>query len=138
MDYVEDIIGIMIPIFVCVVLPVSIIWIIMKTVRFKEARRTEVLIKAIESGKDIDANLIADAMAKPRKAPKTPRELLNLRLNVGSVFTIMGLFLLVITFVCFWNDDKGLFICGSIDAILMGIGLGFLITYFVTRKQVKD
>ncbi len=110
----------------------------MQTAKFRESKRTEVLLKAIESGKDLDANMIANAMAKPRKEPRTPRELLNMRLCVGSVFTMIGAFLTTIVFCFLWGDEKSLVIFGGISSILLAIGLGFLITYFATRKQVKD
>ncbi len=126
------------PIFICVVLPVAIVWMTMQTAKFRESKRTEVLLKAIESGKDLDANMIANAMAKPRKEPRTPRELLNMRLCVGSVFTMIGAFLTTIVFCFLWGDEKSLVIFGGISSILLAIGLGFLITYFATRKQVKD
>ncbi len=134
----EDIIGMLIPLGVCVVLPIMVVWLVMNTAKFREAKRTEVLIKAIESGKDIDANMIANAMSKPRKAIRTPRELLNLRLCVGSVFTLIGAFLTTIVILCFWPDEKAMLVFGGISSIFLAIGLGFLITYFATRKQVKD
>ena len=130
----------LIPIFICCVLPITIVWIVMKTVRFREAKRTEVLIKAIESCKDINANMIANALAKPAKAPKSPREILNIRLTIGLVFTIIAvLFEACLIFgYCTGELDQELIIFSMFNAVPLGIGIAFLIAYFVTRKQVKD
>ena len=130
----------LIPIFICCVLPITIVWIVMKTARFRESKRTEVLIKAIESGKDLDTNMIANAMAKPAKARKSPREILNIRLTIGLVFTIIAvLFEACIIFgYCTGFLHQELTIFSMFNTVPLGIGIAFLIVYFVTRKQVKD
>lgn len=130
----------LIPICICCMLPVAVIWIVMKTARFRESKRTEVLIKAIESGKDLDANMIANAMAKPEKPRKSPREILNIRLTVGLVFTIIAVLIesCIILGYCMGNLDIELIIFSMINAVPLGVGIAFLIVYFVTRKQVKD
>lgn len=131
----------LIPICVCCVLPITIVWIVMKTARFRESKRTEVLIKAIESGKDIDANMIANAMAESAKPPKSPREILNIRLTLGCVFTVIAILIgaCLILAYCMGAPDVD-FLIGAmmLDSLPLGIGIAFLIVYFVTRKQVKD
>lgn len=131
----------LIPICICCVLPITIVWIVMKTARFREAKRTEVLIKAIESGKDIDANMIANAMAKPAKFPKSPHVILNIRLTIGCVFTLIAVLIgtCIILGYCMGAPDVD-FLMGALmlDSIPLGVGIAFLIVYFVTRKQVKD
>ena len=130
----------LIPIFICCVLPITIVWIVMKTARFRESKRTEVLLKAIESGKDLDANMIANAMAKPAKSPKSPREILNIRLTIGCVFTLIAVLLqsCIILGYCMGELDIELIIFSMMNAVPLGIGIAFLIVYFITRKQVKD
>lgn len=132
----------LIPILVCVVLPVAIVWLSVYAARFREAKRTEVLLKAIESGKDIDANMIANAMSKPHKAPRTPRERLNNRLTVGCVGLTIGIMLEVVLcigrFVMNALSDEMFLISSMWNSILLGIGVAFMIVYFVTRKNVKD
>ena len=130
----------LVPICVCVILPIAIVWIVMYTARFREAKRTEVLLKAIESGKDIDANMIANAMSKPHKAPRTPRELLNVRLTVGLVFTLISVIFeaCLIFGYCTGDLDTEFLLFSMFNSIPLGIGIAFLAVYFVTRKQVKD
>lgn len=130
----------LIPICVCCVLPITIVWIVMKTARFRESKRTEVLLKAIESGKDLDANMIANAMAKPDKPRRSPREILNIRLTIGCVFTLIAVLLEVCFILGYYMGklDRELIPFSMMNAVPLGVGVAFLIVYFVTRKQVKD
>ena len=47
---------ILIPIGICVVLPVMIVWLINRTRQNETNRKTEIMLKAIESGATIDAD----------------------------------------------------------------------------------
>ncbi len=79
---------ILVPIFVCVVLPVAIIAIIFGASINSDNKRSKVLIKAIESNCDIDADKLAEALQKPKK---TALEILNLRLLRGCIFSLVGI-----------------------------------------------
>lgn len=132
----ESIIAVLIPIFICVVLPVLIVWIVFRAAMNNDNKRAEVLIKAIEANNGIDADRLADALGKPRK---TAREILNLRLLRGCIFSLIGLGLFATALLANSNDfhpDNVVFpmLVGSIS---FAIGLSYLIVYFVTRKQVN-
>lgn len=127
------------PIFVCVVLPVSIVLIVFLAAMNSDNKRAQILIKAIESGNGIDADRLAEAMRKPQKSA---RELLNLRLLRGCIFSLVGVALCTIGLVSlvkginFGSDPV------TIPLVFGGasfaIGVSYLIVYFVTRKQVKE
>lgn len=129
---------ILVPIFVCVVLPVSIVLIIFFAGINADNKRAKVLIKAIESNNGIDADRLAQALAKPRK---TPREVLNGRLLRGCIFSFIGLVFMIIGIVGFCMNSEledaveGPLILGGIS---LSIGLSFLIVYFVTKKEVES
>lgn len=76
--------SIIVPIFVCVVLPVAIVAIVYAASINSDNQRSKVLIKAIESNCGIDADKLAEALQKPKK---TAREILNLRLLRGCIFS---------------------------------------------------
>ncbi len=42
------------PIFICVVMPVAIVWLVMRTKQNETNKTAEIIIKAIESGNPID------------------------------------------------------------------------------------
>ena len=125
--------GILVPIFVCVVLPVAIVWIVFSTARNSDNKRAEVLIKAIENNTDIDADKLAEAL---NKKPKTPRERQLGRLLRGCIFTLIGAALTVISLTVIEPDDQtGLLIISSVSA---AIGIAYLIVYFCGRKAYKE
>ncbi len=131
--------GILVPIFICVVLPVAIVLIVFLYNMNSDNKRAEVLIKAIEANKDIDTDKLAEAFSKPRRSP---REILNLRLLRGSIFTLCGLGFVIFGLVGLANDFTIRMepvmipmICG---ASCLAVGISYLIVYFVTRKQLAD
>ncbi|MDE6125883.1 MAG: hypothetical protein K2G30_02905, partial [Muribaculaceae bacterium] len=71
-------------------------FIVFRAAMNSDNKRAEILIKAIETNNGIDADRLAQALEKPRK---TPREILNLRLLRGCIFSLIGLFFIVIGLV---------------------------------------
>ncbi len=131
--------GILVPIFICVVLPVAIVLIVFLYNMNSDNKRAQVLIKAIEANKDIDTDKLAEAFSKPRRSP---REILNLRLLRGSIFTLCGLGFVIFGLVGLANDFTIRMepvmipmICG---ASCLAVGISYLIVCFVTRKQLAD
>lgn len=131
--------GVLVPIFICAVLPIAVVWIIFRTQMNSDNKRSEVLIKAIETNNDIDADKLAEAFQKPRRGA---REILNLRLLRGCICTLTGIAILI---VCLYyynsapeykiDECTGFLTCGL---VALAIGISYLIVYFVTRKQVKE
>lgn len=130
---------ILVPIFICVVLPVSIVAIVFAAAMNNDNKRSKVLIKAIESNCGIDAEKLAESLQKPKK---TAREILNLRLLRGCIFSFVGLALCIVGIVSFCTGTEFSSDPVSVPLVFGGaslaIGLSYLVVYFVTRKQVKD
>ena len=122
---------ILVPIFVCVVLPVAIIAIIFGDSINSDNKRSQVLIKAIESNCDIDADKLAEALQKPKK---TAREILNLRLLRGCIFSLVGIAVCIIGIIAADTVTVPLIFGGT----SLAIGLSYLVVYFVTRKQINE
>lgn len=133
--------GLFIPIAICVILPISIVWIIFHAHRNEVNKRTSIIIKAIESNNSIDATKLAESFARPRK---TPQEQLQSRLLRGCICSLIGVALTGLSLASFLTDsemtfaDDPVFIPFLGGSICMAIGLAYLIVYFVTRKQVTD
>lgn len=132
-------VDILVPIFVCVVLPVAIVGIYYWSQINAENKRAEILMKAIEANCGPDADKLAEALQKPRK---TAREILNLRLLRGCMFTFVGLGLCVVGIVsaCMGTEfaSDPVMVPLVFGGASLAIGLSYLVVYFVTRKQVKD
>ncbi len=130
---------ILVPIFVCVVLPVAIIAIIFGASINSDNKRSQVLIKAIESNCDIDADKLAEALQKPKK---TTREILNLRLLRGCIFSFVGIAVCIIGIIACSMGMEFQADTVTVPLIFGGtslaIGLSYLVVYFVTRKQINE
>lgn len=130
---------ILVPIFVCVVLPIMIVAIVFAASMNHDNKRAQVLIKAIESNCGINADKLAEALQKPKR---TARELLNLRLLRGCIFLSVGVVFCIIGITSLCTGT--VFSADSVTVpllfggALLAIGLSYLVVYFVTRKQIKD
>ena len=129
----------LVPIFVCVVLPVAVVAIIAATKMNNDNKRSKVLIKAIESNCGIDADKLAEALQKPKK---TAREILNNRLLLGCIFSFVGLALCIVGIVSLCMGTE--FSADPVTVPLvfggasLAVGPSYLVVYLVTRKQIKD
>ena len=131
---------ILVPIFCGCVLPIAIVLINSLKRINNDNQRSKVLIKAIEANNSIDTDKLAEALRKPQKSA---REILNLRLLRGMIFTLLGVGALILGIVCAASLDPG--DCTDIRDIAfvgatacLAIGISYLTTYYVTRKQPID
>lgn len=115
-----------------VALPVLIVWLVGRTRQNETNRKTEILLKAMESGAAIDTNIFQT---------RTIKERLLKRLTAGSIFTLMGLFFVIISIVNWANLQPGMAngsatIPAIFGGIWLAIGLSFFIVFFVGRKMM--
>lgn len=125
---------ILVPIFVCVVLPVSIVLIISFTKMNGENKRAKIVIKAIEANKDVDTNQLIESLKKPRK---TANEILNAYLLRGCITLLLGIVFMSFGIYVRSTCHDTSYYCYLIGGILLAIGIGYLIVFFVARKQTK-
>lgn len=126
----------LIPIFICVVLPIAVVLITSFTKMNGENKRTQIIIKAIEANKDVDTDKLIESLKKPQK---NAREILNGRLLRGCMYSLIGVALAIVGLVNlltgsdFSADPVTVpFIFGGIS---LAIGVSYLIVWNVTRKQ---
>ena len=128
---------ILVPIFICVILPVSIVLIISLTKINGENKKTQIILKAIETNKDVDTDKLVESLRKPLR---TPRELLNIRLLRGCMYSLIGLALIIVGLVNLAGEselgDDPVTIPLVFGGIVIAIGISYLIVYYVTRKQI--
>ena len=129
---------ILVPIFICVVLPVSIVLIVYVSGIINNNKRAEVLIKAIESGRDVDIDRLAEAMSgKAARVRKNHHERQNGRLLKGCIFSLIGLISVIFGLCGFGSFNDLNIIPSGIGAILLAIGVSYLIVYYVSRKELN-
>lgn len=129
---------VLVPIFVCVVLPVAIVLIVSLTKINADNKRTEVIIKAIEANNDIDADKLAESLRKPHKSA---REILNGRLLRGCIFSFVGLVLVIIGLVSLIAGSEigadNVTVPMIFGGVSIAVGASYLLVYAVTRRQIE-
>ncbi len=129
---------ILVPIFICVVLPVAIVFIVFYASVNSDNKRAEIIIKAIEANNGVDADKLAESLKNGSKT-KTEREILNLRLLRGCIFSLIGLCVIILDLLnlapCL-EFQSNIFVL--LGAISFAIGVSYLVVYYVTRKQKSD
>ena len=122
------------PIGICVVLPVMLVWLVTRVRRNEIDKKTEVMLKAIESGATIDSDFFKEA---PKKRKSTKERLLN-RLICGCAASIIGAALTAIGIIPWMTleDDTfaPLLIFGGIS---LAVGIALFIGFFVGRKMLE-
>ena len=132
----EDVI---IPIFICVVLPVTIVWLVARTKQNETNKKAEIMLKAIENGAQVDLEQFNTSV---KKSPKTLKQELLEKLNGACITGLMGIAFLTLGFIRYFNPDFG----GSLmmfrnwllpaGCILFAVGIGLFISYFVGKKML--
>ena len=120
----------LVPIAVCVVLPVLIVFIIGRVRQNETNRKAEVMLKAIENGQSIDPEIFKSN----KKKASIKQDLLD-KLNGACITTLMGLaFLLLCLFkVTTFGFDAFL---PYAAAAMLAAGIGLFVSYFAGKKML--
>ena len=120
----------LIPIGICVVLPVLIVWLVTRARQNETNRKAEIMLKAIEAGVPVDMTQFETV----RKSPKTIKQDLLGNFTGGCICTLMGIAFLVlgaldvVSFGSYFMPTSG--------GVLLAVGIGLLISYFVGKKSL--
>lgn len=122
-----------------VVLPIIIVALVARAKTNATNKRAEIALAAIEKNTDVDLGEFFKKMNPPRRSIK---ERLLDRLLWGSIFTLFGagIYIAVLVYNIFAGYfERDLFIGMSFAAVpSLGVGLAFLINYYVGRKVLKQ
>lgn len=130
---VEDI---LISIFICVVLPVMIVWLITRARQNETNRKTEVMLKAIDAGATIDV----DFFRNPKESITIKERLLK-RLTGGCIFTLMGIAFVILglvnkyTMSDIYISPDSFTVPVIFGGIFLAIGVALLVVFVVGRKM---
>ncbi len=124
----EGIVALLIPICICVVLPVLIVWLTARSNIRTTQMKMDVLMKAIETGQEIDPELLADF--KHKKDNRSVKERLLGKLQGGAICGLIGAGIVVASF--FVGEIAQWLIMGGV--LLLCVGLGLLFSFFYGRK----
>ncbi len=118
------------------VLPIVIVWLAIRKEINETNTRTQIVLAAIEKNPDMD---VEELMKKISPKKKLLKEKLLSKLQTGSITALLGAgFLVCALYVDYLGgmsskDLRMLYLAG---AILSGVGIAFIINYFVGKKML--
>ena len=132
LDFAEEI---LIPIGICVVMPIIIVWLNMRRKTNETNKRTEVLLAAIEKNPDLD---MEDFIRKMNPKTKTTKERLMSRLLWGLVFIAIGASTLLSALYQDYQGGTSLdyFPIYSGGGCLLLIGISFVAVFFISKRML--
>ena len=130
----HDLVSILVPLGCGCVLPIMIVWFTIRESMNKTNQRTKIVLAAIEQNPDMD---IEELMKKISPKKKLLKEKLLTKLLWGSIVAFLGIALLgfcVVQAYVGGMPTAALQQFSLFGAVLLGIGIAFLINYYVGKK----
>lgn len=132
MNGVVELFETLLPIFVMVVLPVMVVWLVTRARLKKNEQKMAVLVKAIENGVDIDPALLVSETEGGRN---TKMKLVR-KLTTGVICAIIGLAVLICTQLDAFEGVAGIEMLYIIGGVLIAVGAAYILAFFVGRKYL--
>ena len=132
----EELVAILVPIACGCVLPIMVVWLAIRESMNKTNQRTQIVLAAIEKNPEMD---IEELMKKISPKKKLLKEKLLSKLLWGSIITFLGValidFCIVQAFVG-GMPTADLQQFSLFGAVLSGIGIAFLVNYYVGKRML--
>ena len=133
MDYLAEI---LVPIACGCILPIAIIWLIVRRRMNETNSRTQIALAAIEKNPDMD---IEELLKKFARSGKLLKEKLLTKLLWGTLASLFGIGLIGSGAWLGWVGGGGSndpIAAACFGLIALGVGIAFLINYFVGKKML--
>lgn len=133
---INNLINALIPISICVVLPIIVVKLITRERINRDNMRKDIILAAMEKNTDIDVEEMMKKLNGPKKLLK---EKLMTKLLIGSVLIIFSILVYVAmtVYMIYMGFERNMFIALSLAAVpALAIGIGFLINYFIGKKML--
>ena len=127
----EDLTELLVPIGICVALPISIVYLILKRKIISENNKKEIILAALEKNADVNIEELVEKTSAPDKLLKE-KLLKKLQWGLMTIVLSIGLFIYAI-FVGDAGELK-LYVIGSV--VLLAIGVSLLFTYLMGKKML--
>ena len=118
------------------VLPIMIVWFVIRQRMNETSQRTQIVLAAIEKNPEID---LEELMAKFSPKKKLLKEKLLSKLLWGGITAFVGFSILASNLWLDWlggADPEMLFLLYVIGGVLFSIGFAFIINYLVGKKML--
>ena len=125
-----------VPVFICVILPVVVVWLVTRAKQNETNRKAEIMLKAIEAGVPVDMEQFKSAK---KKAPVSIKQDLLEKLNGACITGLMGIGFLTLGILRVVITDFGRNTLLNkfwlpAGCVLLAVGIGLFISYFVGKK----
>jgi len=119
---------------ICVIVPIMVVWLNNRKEQNETNKKTEILLKAIESGATVDTDIL-----KPQKKEKSIKEKLLARITAAFIVTSIGLAICIATVIMSYtggvtSNNLSFFI--FYGAIILAVGIALFIVYFVGKHML--
>ena len=122
---------VLIPIAICVVLPVLIVWFVSRVRQNETNRKAEIMLKAIENGQSIDPEIFKSK----KQAASIKKDLLD-KLNGACITTLMGLAFLLLYFFKATPDYGFATFLPYAGGAMLAVGIGLFVSFFVGKSMM--
>lgn len=118
---------------ICVIVPIMVVWLNNRKEQNETNKKTEILLKAIESGATVDTDIL-----KPQKKEKSIKEKLLARITAAFIVTSIGLAICIATVIMSYtggvtSNNLSFFI--FYGAVILAVGIALFIVYFVGKHM---
>lgn len=120
---------------ICVVLPIVVVLLNTLKARNETNKKTEIMLKAIESGATIDTNLFKTQLTPA----KTIKEKLLSRLTAACIISAIGLSVCITTLILSFMGGVAstvIYTLTPIGGIILAVGIALFIVYFVGKSML--
>ena len=131
----EDII---LPIFMCVVMPVAIVWLVMRAKQNETNKMAEIMLKAIEAGIPLDTDFFKTQTRTLQKSLKE-RQLgwltaacILIALGLGSI--LVGAIIILINNWTYDTAPTAYSLLTFAGGLVLVIGIALLVVYFIRKR----
>lgn len=123
---------------VCVIMPIIVVWLNNRTSQNETNKKTEILLKAIESGATVDTDIL-----KPQQKQKSIKEKLLARITAAFIVTFIGIAICIATAIISYTGSVTahilpyfIFYGAVIGAVILAVGIALFIVYFVGKHML--
>lgn len=134
----SDFFDTLVPISICCVLPIVVVWLNNRKKINETNQRTQIVLAALEKNPNLDVEELIKKMDPMQKKKLLKEKLLSILLW-GGIIAFVGFSVLACGL---WVDWKGgiptdsLFMVYAVGGIIFGIGLALIINYLVGKKML--
>ena len=121
---------------ICVIMPIIVVWLNNRTSQNETNKKTEILLKSIESGASIDPEFL-----KSQHKEKSLKEKLLGKLTGACIVTAVGISLCIAILVLSLVGYTDSFIITNFTifgCVAIAVGIGLFISYFVGKRMLAN